>query len=237
MINFIVLEDNPNCMKKMKDIIMKYMMQNKYDFDILHFEKVTEEFFNLSIKYDHSFIYLLNNKLSGVTAIDVARRIRKKDWTSPIIILTEDDNLCDPIKHRLQILDCVNKYLDIEKNLHELFSICINQFKLKHNFKYKIGKVDYSIDFDKILYIYKDTLLRKSIFVTDRNRYEVPLNLVKVKTLLNDDFVFTHKSCIINKKRAQAYMWSENKIIFDNGKSISYLSKTHKKEIEFKEVC
>ena len=125
MINFIVLEDNPNYMKKMKDIILKYMMKNKYDFDILHFEKVNEEFLNLSAKYENSFIYLLNNKLSGVTAIDVARRIRKKDWTSPIIILTGEDNLCNLIKHRLQILDCVNKYSNIEKNLHELFSICL----------------------------------------------------------------------------------------------------------------
>lgn len=237
MINFIVLEDNQYYLKETSDIILKYMMKNKYEFDITHFEKVNDEFYNLSIQYDHNFIYLLSNKLSQGNAIDIAKEIRKKDWASPIIILTGKDIIRNPIKHRLQILDCVNKYLDIEKNLHELFSICLEQFKLKHNFKYRIGKVDYSIDYDRILYIYKDTVSRKSILVTDNNEYHVPLNLIKVKTLLNNDFVFTHKSCIINKKRAQAYVWNESKVIFDNGNIAPFLSKTHRKEIEFDEVC
>jgi len=49
--------------------------------------------------------------------------------------------------------------------------------------------------------------------------------------MLNDDFVFTHKACIVNTKRVDAYVWSEGKIIFDNGKEAHFLSKTHKKEL------
>ena len=232
MINFIVLEDNPHHRKKAKDIIFNYMMKNKYEFDILFFERETDTFIELVENHDSNYIYILDFELPNTTAIEVARRIRKKDWISPIIIFTVNGGMAyDTFKQRLQILDFVNKQFEAEKNLHELFDICLKQLNVRENFKYKIGKVDYSIDFDKILYIYKDTVERKSVIVTDKNEYKVSLNLIKVKEMLNDDFVFTHKACIVNTKRVDAYVWSEGKIIFDNGKEAHFLSKTHKKEL------
>lgn len=237
MINFVVLEDNPHHRKKTKDIIFNYMMKNKYEFDILFFEKETETFIELVENHDSNYIYILDFELPNTTAIDVARRIRKKDWTSPIIVFTVNGGMAfDTFKQRLQILDFVNKQFEAEKNLHELFDICLKQLDVRENFKYKIGKVDYSIAFDKILYIYKDTVERKSVIVTDKNEYKISLNLIKVKELLNDDFIFTHKACIVNSKRVDAYVWSEGKVIFDNGKEAPFLSKTYKKELSGSEI-
>lgn len=237
MINFVVLEDNPHHRKKTKDIIFNYMMKNKYEFDILFFERETETFIELVENHDSNYIYILDFELPNTTAIDVARRIRKKDWTSPIIVFTVNGGMAfDTFKQRLQILDFVNKQFEAEKNLHELFDICLKQLDVRENFKYKIGKVDYSIAFDKILYIYKDTVERKSVIVTDKNEYKISLNLIKVKELLNEDFIFTHKACIVNSKRVDAYVWSEGKVIFDNGKEAPFLSKTHKKELSGREV-
>ncbi len=237
MINFVVLEDNPHHRKKTKDIIFNYMMKNKYEFDILFFERETDTFIELVENHDSNYIYILDFELPNTTAIDVARRIRKKDWTSPIIVFTVNGGMAfDTFKQRLQILDFVNKQFEAEKNLHELFDICLKQLDVRENFKYKIGKVDYSIAFDKILYIYKDTVERKSVIVTDKNEYKISLNLIKVKELLNDDFIFTHKACIVNSKRVDAYVWSEGKVIFDNGKEAPFLSKTHKKELSGSEV-
>ena len=112
-----------------------------------------------------------------------------------------------------------------------LFRSCFKQLKIRKNFKYKIGKVDYTLDYDKILYIYKDTFERKSVIVSEKNEYRVPLNLVKIKELLDDDFIFTHKACIVNRNRVEAFSWPEGKVIFDNGMSAPFLSKTHKKEL------
>lgn len=237
MVNFVVLEDNPLHRKKTKDIIVNYMMKNRFEFDILFFEKETETFINLVESHDCNYIYILDFELPNTTAIDVARRIRKKDWVSPIIIFTVNGGMAyETFKQRLQILDFVNKQFEAEKNLHELFDICFKQLKVSNNFKYRIGKVDYSINFDKILYIYKDTVERKSVVVTDKNKYKIPLNLVKVKELLNEDFIFTHKACIVNSKRVDAFVWNENKIVFDNGMETSFLSKSHKKELSCDEI-
>lgn len=237
MIKFIVLEDNPHHRRKTKDIIFSYMMKNKYEFDILYFEKETDEFLHVIENRDSNYIYILDFELPNTTAIDVARKIRNFDWVSPIIIFTINGGMAyDTFKQRLQILDFVNKQFEAEKNLHELFDICFKQLKIGDNFKYKIGKVDYTIDYDKILYIYKDTVERKCILITDKTEHKISLNLVKVKELLNDDFIFTHKACIVNKRRVDAYVWNENKIIFDNGMEAPFLSRTHKKELSGCEV-
>jgi len=167
VINFIVLEDNPHHRKKAKDIIFNYMMKNKYEFDILFFERETDTFIELVENHDSNYIYILDFELPNTTAIEVARRIRKKDWISPIIIFTVNGGMAyDTFKQRLQILDFVNKQFEAEKNLHELFDICLKQLNVRENFKYKIGKVDYSIDFDKILYIY-------NIFSKENKRKEI----------------------------------------------------------------
>lgn len=237
MIKFIVLEDNVQHRKKVKNIIFSYMMKNKYEFDILFFERETDDFLHVVENRDTNYIYILDFELPNTTAIDVARKIRKCDWVSPIIIFTVNGGMAyETFKQRLQILDFVSKQFEAEKNLHELFDICLKQLKVSDNFKYRIGKVDYSIDYAKILYIYKDTVERKCVLVTDKNEYKIPLNLVKVKELLNDDFIYTHKACIVNSKRVDAYVWNEGKVIFDNGMEAPFLSKTHKKELSGNEV-
>ncbi len=232
MVNFVIVEDNPHHMKKTKEIILNYMMKNKYEFDILMFNDVTEDLYDLIKNHDSNYIYILDFELPKTTAIEVARNIRAYDWISPIIIFTVNGGMAfDTFKQRLQILDFVNKQFEAQKNLNELFDICFEQLKIRKNFKYKIGKVDYSIDYDKILYIYKDTIERKSVIVTDKNEHKIPMTLIKVKELLPPEFVFTHKACIVNTRRVDAYVWNEGKVIFDNGMEAQFLSKTHKKEL------
>lgn len=231
MINFVIVEDNKLHMDRTKDMINKYMMRNNYEYKILGFFAPNDDF-NKVINKENNCIYILDFELGGTNAIDVARTIRKKDWDSPIIVFTVNGGMAlETFKQRLQILDFVAKQFDAEQNMFQLFDICMDQFKLKKNFKYKLGTVDYTIEFDKILYIYKDTVERKSVIVTDKSEEHVPLSLTKIKDLLPEYFVYSHKSCIINKRRAIAYDWAHNMITFDNGHKEYLLSKKHKEEI------
>ena len=43
MINFIIVEDNKIHRKKLKNVILNYMMKNKIEFDIIEFDRETEE--------------------------------------------------------------------------------------------------------------------------------------------------------------------------------------------------
>lgn len=231
MINFVIVEDNPRHMDVTESIIIKYMMKNDYEFKIFKFERLNAEFDKL-VDDDKNYIYILDFELIGQTAIDVARKIRKVDWISPIIIFTVNGGMAyETFKQRLQILDFVNKQYQAEKNMFELFDICFDQLKVRKSFKYKIGKIDYSIDFNKILYIYKDTVERKSIIVTDKNEYKVPMTLTEIKEKVPKEFKYSHRSCIVNTSRVEAYDWVKKEIVFDSNKTTDLLSKTHKKEL------
>lgn len=228
MVKFVIVEDNQLHMNLTEEMILKYMMNNNYDFDILKY-LIPNSSFNNIIDDDNNYIYILDFDLGNTNAIEVARKIRKKDWKSPIIVFSVNGGMAyETFKQRLQILDFVNKQFEAEKNMFELFDICFEQLGVHSNLKYKIGKIDYVIDFDKILYIYKDTMERKSIIVTNNGEYKVPMTLIKTKELLPSYFKYSHKSCIINVKRKEAIDWSKKIIIFDNGIKCDLVSKKYK---------
>ena len=50
--------------------------------------------------------------------------------------------------------------------------------------------------------------------------------------MLNDDFIKTHKSCIVNKSRILSINYNKNIITFDNGIGTDLLSNKYRKEID-----
>ena len=237
MIHFIVVEDNNLHIERVKKIINKYMMRNNYEYDILCFNEPNKKFLD-EINSDSNKIYILDFELKNTNAIDVSRLIRKVDWISAIIVFSVNGGMAyETFKQRLQILDFVNKQFEAEKNLFELFDICFDQFNIRKDFKYKIGKISYSIDYNKIYYIYRDTVDRKCVIVTDKNEYRISKSLANIKELLPSNFLYTHKSCIVNIDRVDAFDFANSTIYFDNNTHSYLLSKTHKKELEKYVVC
>ena len=201
MVNFVVVEDNEKHRKRIKEIIMNYMMKNKIDFDILEFEKDTNLLRKVINYREHKHIYIFDFELPNTNAIDLARLVREKDWSSPIIVLTVNGGMAyETFKQRVQILDFVSKQYEAEKNMHELFDICFKQFKIKKSLKFKYKNQSYNLDYDKILYIYRDTTERKCVVVTDNDEYLVPISITDLNKKLDKDFHITHKACIVNLK-------------------------------------
>ena len=234
MVNFIVVEDNKFHIERTKEIIINYMMKNSFLFDIIVFKNMSDSLKEMVENHDENHIYILDYELPDCTAIDVARLIRKYDWISPIIIFTVNGGLAfESFKQRLQILDFVDKRIDAEKNLNELFDICIKQLHIRKTLKFTIGKVHYSIDYDKIKYIYRDTIARKSIIVTEIETYNVNKTLAQLIDMLNDKrFEFTHQACICNMDKVRAFNWKDGIVTFNDGEQQYFLSKSHKESLK-----
>ena len=111
MIKFVILEDNKYQMEDITRLVMNYMLDTNYQFDILCYDKIEENIFTESKDSYDKFVFLLDYFLPNGTGIDVARRIREYNWDSPIVIFTgEGEALAmDSFKQRLQILDFVIK--------------------------------------------------------------------------------------------------------------------------------
>lgn len=208
------------------------MMKNKYEFGILSFEKETSKLIEFIKNNEENAVYILDFELPNTNAIDLARKIRKYDWRSPIIILTAHAGMAfETFKQRLQILDFVAKQYQSEKNLFELFEICMKQLGISKSLKVSYNYTNYNIPYDKILYIYRDTIERKVIVVTVGAEYRVRMTMKAVKQLLPRTFKYSHRACIINTLKVEAYDWKNFEIYFGDGKKTNLLSKTHKKEL------
>ena len=232
MINFVIVEDNNAHRKSTEKIILKYMMKNKYEFEILSYEKETEELINHIKTSDKNNIYILDFELPNTNALDLAREIRTYDWRSPIIILTAHGGMAfESFKQRLQILDFISKQYKAEENLIESFDICLKQFNLSKSLKLNYNYTDYNIPFDKILYIYRDTVERKLIVVTENSEYIIRINMKDIKKMLPKTFKYSHKACIVNMNKVEAFDWKNYEIHFSNGTKTNLLSRTHKKEL------
>lgn len=234
MINFIIVEDNNFQRKNLKTSVIKYMMKNDLEYDILEFSDYTESLEKVIDNIEDYHIYILDYEIPSGDALDICRKIRENDWTSPIIINSVHGKLAfETFKQRLQILDFLDKTESSEIDLFKALDNCLKQFNKKpKTFKFKIRGIDYNIDYNKILYIYRDTTARKIVIVTDNNEYRMNKNIKDIIKILDSRFKITHKACIVNMDRVEALIWKENKIVFDNKLEIYLLSRTHKKEIE-----
>lgn len=232
MINFVLVEDNNLHRKNTEKIILKYMMKNKYNFNIFSYDKETEELINHIKNNDENNIYILDFELPNTNALDLARIIRKSDWRSPIIILTAHGGMAfESFKQRLQILDFISKQYKAEENLIESFNICMKQFNLSKSLKLNYNYTDYNIPFNKILYICRDTVERKLLIVTENSEYKIRLNMKDIINMLPKTFKYSHKACIVNIDKVEAFDWKNYEIYFSNGTKTNLLSRTHKKEL------
>lgn len=233
MIKFIVVDDNKYNIEDVNRLILNYMHNTNYNYDIFAYEDITDDIFDKIESCYDKCVYLLDYYLPNGTAIDIARRIRKTDWSSPIIIFTAEDPSIglSAFKERLQILDFILKDSNYQKNLKEALDVCINQLNYTEKFSVKSSFMDYNFEYDKILYIYKNNNERKITVVTDYGEFVLSYTLDKFSKYLNHNFVYTHKSCIVNKARVNVFDWKNNKFVLDNGEEVYLLSRLRRKEL------
>lgn len=226
MINIIICDDNIRDANNIEKIVKKYF--NKMKFNIYKFNDYNNKFLKIiDIDLDNK-IYLLDIETPSMSGIDVARIIRKKDYSSVIIFLSGHDDLSRIVaKKNIMSLNFINKFDNLEHNLKYSLDLALSVVGKRRRVKFESRSVIYNIALDNILYVTRDTLSRKSIIVCDNNIYEVYINLKNVVGKLGDDFVQTHRACYVNKNRVKVINHKEKYIMFDNGKMINLVSKKY----------
>ena len=230
MINFIVVDDNDLQRKKINNIIISKMMNNKIEFNIVEFNDYSEKIFKYMDTKDSVFI--LDLELPSGDGIDLARKLRNgyNNWISPIIIITAHTSLYyEAYKQRLQILDFIGKCDDVDKNLAENIDICLKMLNKEKVYRYIYKGVDYSINFNLIDYFQRDG--RKTKIVTKDRVYYRNLSIKEIFEELPKYFVLSSKGTIINMKNVDRIDWTECKVYFKDGINEYLVSKNHKKEI------
>ena len=231
MIKFIIYDESKENKKLIYDEIDKEMMKS----DIEYQKDYITEYNTLKKNNDEYFkIYILNQTNISKSGLEVAKYIRETldDWKSIIIFISNTNEYrLNILTKRLYVLDYI-LIENIKYDLKELINICLKNYDSRPkelNYKYK--SINYNIPFKDIIYIEKEQDNKRCIIHTLKDDYYIQSTLSKLISNLDDRFIKSSKSYIINIEQVLQYNTKENIITFNNKRQIFEISRNMKKEI------
>lgn len=232
MINFIICDDVKQYREMVEHIVASYMMKNKLEYKTHIFEDYNSDFIKIVESKLPFKVYILDIETPTKSGIDIARIIRNKDVDSVLIFLTGHQELGHIVmKNDFLFLSYINKFDDCENRLIKSLDKALQMFKIRSVIRFKDNGVVYTIPQDDILYITRDSVERKCVIVTDYNEFKVGKNLAELEELLNDNFIKTHRACLMNTKRIMSFSKTQKEVVFDNGMTSDLISTRFDKEL------
>lgn len=225
MIEFIICDDNKVFLNSVVNLINKIMLKKKVEYRIKKFYDFDNSFLSYIDTTDNMKIYILDIETPTRSGISIGRLIRKRDLKSPIIYLTGHEELSNLILRKdISFLAFINKFEDFEYRLAINIDKALKMLAGSEYLSFEESGVIYHIEYDKILYFTRDSVARKTVIVTDNREYKVFRAISDIEKDLGNNFLKTHRSCIINKNRAEQINYKKKFILFDNGVTIDLIS-------------
>lgn len=235
MINFILCDDDTIFLEKIVKRINTIMMKNKMAYKIHVFNDYNNKFLSTVKQKMSSKIYILDIQTPSRSGIDIAHMIRERENDSMIIFLTGHEELGEALLHKeIMFLAFINKFDQVEKRLERAIKKSLNMLNVKNILKFEDRGTIYTINTNDILYITKDSSDRKTIIKTEYTEYKTSKPLIEFLELLDDRFIQTHRSCIINIDHLTSVNKNKRIMTFDDGSINDMLSEKYKKELNIR---
>lgn len=239
MIKFVIYDDEKSFRNNIKKSISNVMNNTDIEYEVEEFDKFNNKMLK-TIDDDYAKIYIMDIEIpESISGIDVARRIRMKDWNSIIILVTSHVDLgYEALKAQIMLLDFISKFNDCNNNLERTIKRALLKIDNKKVLVFENSEMTYRVHTDDIVYILKDSIDRKCIIKTDYNEVTVNETITSLFNMLDDRFFLSHRSCIVNTEKIDKINWKNGIIYFKNGEKIDYLSRDKKKELrEYVRSC
>lgn len=230
MIKFVICDDELFFRKRVYNIIDKMFMNNDIEYSVNEFSKYDKEFENIINTNMDAKIYILDIEIKdSISGLDIARRIRKNDWNSIIILVTSHSELgYEALKAQIMLLDFISKYDDCDKNLENVLKKAVKQVNIKKSITLKSDGITYKVFIKDILYVTKLPSERKCVIKTTYNEVIVNKNFNEIIEMLDDRFYLTHRSCIVNLDEIDYVDWNKSIINFKDGSKIDLIARERK---------
>ena len=226
MVNIIICDDVVSDVNKVEKIVKDYF--KNIEFNIYKYYDFDNNFLKIVNKDLENKIYLLDIVTPSMSGIDVARIIRKNDYSSVIIFLSGHDDLSRIVaKKNIMCLNFINKFDNFKSNLKKSLDLALSIVGKKRRIKLFSKGIIYNIEIDSILYISKETITRNTIIVCDTHTYSINMSMKNVISELTNDFIQVHRACYVNKNRIKQIDYKRLIITFDNSITIDLVSKKY----------
>ena len=223
MINFIICDDEEIFRDSIKEKIDSCMMKSTAEYKTYFFSCYDEKFFNFAKNPNGFNVYFLDIQMPEIDGIDVARYVRYKlgDWSSLIIFVTNFSKYRNKIlTSRLDVLDYIKKSKRGYEQLEEVITIVLSKYRstdscLTFEKDYSVFKIKYM----DIIFIERELNSKCCILYTTSGEYRITKSLTEIEELLDNRFLRTHRSAIINVDKIIEYNVKTNTVIFSTGES------------------
>lgn len=234
MIKFVICDDEKLFRSDVRKVIDKIFMKNDLEYKVEEFSGYDKKFENIINENVSNKIYILDIEIkNGISGIDIAKKIRKVDWNSIIIIVTSHSELgYEALKAQIMLLDFISKFDEYQANLEKIIVKAMKQINNKKVLLFKSNGIDYRIFLDDIIYIAKDSIERKCVIKTTYNEIFINKPLSELFENLDDRFYLTHRSCVVNTEKILSVDWKNSIIKFNNGIAIDLLSRDRRKGLK-----
>ena len=231
-VDFVVCDDNKRYYNEIRDIVYSVFANLKLEYqpNFIYFNDYNNKFIDFINNNKTKVIYIMDLEMPSESGFDMAKKIRKIDNGSVIIFLTSHQEAVGALfRARVNALTFISKLENYRNSLSLAIEESFNYVKPRKSFVLTEGSTIYTINYSDIIYITKDG--RKTRIVTSNKEYSVYLSLAKIKAMLPACFVYSHRACIVNKKRIESYDTADKLITFDNGAEIDLISLNYKKDL------
>ena len=230
MFKFVIISSNKENIKEYKYIIDKKLFKYDEYYKIMSIESNHEKIKQLLETKEtiHSFII---DGSSNIDVQDVIRTIRIKNQDiATFILVLNTQNLQLKQKYFINVKLTTNV-----KALENLIDDLIEIRKIKNEkkvLKVIYNNLLYNLPFSDILYIEKEANRKVCKIVCKNEIVMTNESLNNLLEKLDNNFIKTHRSAIINKANVIKYKALKNEICFVNNKSINLVSRDKKGEIK-----
>ncbi|MDD4705839.1 MAG: LytTR family transcriptional regulator DNA-binding domain-containing protein [Bacilli bacterium] len=233
MIKFVLVDDDQELSSKIVRIIEKKIFKTDIDYYI---EKFSSYGYSLQKVIDDCSVqkvFILDIDLGeSISGLEIAKKIRKNDWDSEIIFITNHDKMFEVIYRNIfKVFAFIEKFISLEERLGECITTIINQKSDLGKFCFSNNKIDIQIYYKDITYIYRDTEDRKLIIITTNNKFLINMSIKDILKNLDSRFKQIHRACIVNTDRVNMYNWPKGYFILDTNEKVDMCSKKYKGNI------
>ena len=227
---FVIVDDDSNCIERVKEIISYALFSYNIDYDIVVYNKYTsklkEEIKDMSLIKTYILSVHLNQNISGV---NIAEYIREFDSESYIIFLTHHGNMFETVHRTVcNVFEFIEKYQNMDKRLTKDIKKIIKYSLDKNDLKVSYKSSNYKIQYKSIKYIVRDTISRK-LFIYTRNRiYKCNLNIKDILKKLDKRFIRVSRSTIVNIDYVCEINWNRGYVVLNDNTRIESVSRKYK---------
>lgn len=233
MIKFVLVDDNKDFTSIIINIIEKTIFKTNIDYTIESFFIYNNSLQKLIDDCSVQKVYILDIDLGkSLSGLEIAKKIRKNDWDSEIIFVTNHDKMFETIYRNIfKVFAFIEKFISLEDRLEKTITTIINKKSDYGKFCFSNSKINIQIYYKDITCIYRDTIERKLVIKTTSNKFLISMSITEIIKKLDGRFKQIHRACIVNAERVNIYNWSKGYFVLDTKEKIDMCSKNYKDNI------